>query len=215
MTETVKAIELVQDPETKVGRVVEWLIRHPDDVFFGGLIIKSPCNSGVSTETVTIFVAPTKPIYNPEKLNEFMDTLIPDEKRSRTDEFWPLKPDKGKGFDIGKLYFDENIGLSEHTGTTTITAIDEAALQRAGIEPGIKEINTSKEIKRRTWVHVMPHPLCAQVAAEYHQLANAGMVEPNNTIGDLIFKISGDQLEILKKNENPFEEISGLLAVNC
>lgn len=213
MIDTLKTAEIIQTPNTKLSRVVDWLRKNNDRVFWGDMVVDSYPDMGWA-ERVSIFVAPTKPIYDPEKLNEFMDSLIPDEPRAARDGFWPPNLErlkKGENLRIGKLYFDEDIGLSVHTGKTTVTAIDEEAMRRVGISTGTKEVNKREQIQRRTWVFVLPHPLAAEIVGEYEQLANKGQVEHDFAFSGLKHTLEAHHLELLKKNKNPFKKVAGFL----
>ena len=75
-------------------------------VYFAGEILHSPYDSGW-LEAVDTIVAPVKPIYDPKKLNQFMDSLVFDIPRSARDE--ASKHDKKSDFRLGRLYFDETL----------------------------------------------------------------------------------------------------------
>ena len=213
MSSALEMREIVPTRGTTLSRVVDWLHEHDNRVYWGDMVVDSHPESGWA-ERVSIFVAPTIPIYDPEKLNGFMDGLIPDEPRSSRDGFWPLNQERLKEVDelrIGKLYFDEHIGFTVQTGETTTTAIDEAAMRRVGIKTGTVEVNTNEPIERRTWVFVFPHPLLAEIVGEYEQLANKGQVEHDYTFSTLKHSVKVRDLERLKKNENPFRRVAGFL----
>jgi hypothetical protein len=147
-------------------------------------------------ETADIIVAPIKPIYDPDKLNDFMDSLIPDMPRSARDE--ARQYDKKADFQLGKLYFDEVLGETIREISITTTTIEPEALKRAGVNVGKSHETKKESLKRRTWVRVYPDANSAQIIADYEQGIKNGTIEPNSTFDYIQHWFSPEQFENLK-----------------
>lgn len=180
------------------------------DVFVAGEIILSGPNSnfGGWIETVGIIVAPQKPNYDIRSLNNWMDGLISGIKPSARDEAYPYGDD---GIHLGKLYFDENLGVMKETVIREVTPVHLDDLLRTGVKPGGSTTSTERSLQRRTWVRPYPDPMVAQIVAEYENGVHEGTVEADSTFGYLEHWITGEQLKQLKRKHNPFERIVGLL----
>lgn len=167
-------------------------------VYFADEILHSPYGYGW-LETVDIIVAPVKPIYDAEKLNQFMHSLVPDIPRSARDE--ARKYDEKSDFRLGKLYFDEVLGETIREISITTTAVEPEALERAGVHIGESQKTEKDSHKRRTWVRVYPDANSAKIVAEYEQGRKDGTVEPNSTFDYMQHWFSAEQFEQIKKSE--------------
>lgn len=168
-------------------------------VFFAGEILHLSYGSGWF-EAVDIIVAPIKPIYNPENLNKFMDSLISEIPRTSRDK--ASKDGKKSSFSLGKLYFDETLGEIKREIAITTTAIEPEALERGGVVVGESHKTENKKIKRRTWVRVYPDSNSAQILAEYEQGLEDGSVEFNRIFSYLEHSFSVEQFNKLRKSRN-------------
>jgi hypothetical protein len=168
-------------------------------VFFAGEILYSPYGAGW-LEGVNIIVAPIKPIYDSNKLNDFMESLTPDIKRSAQDE--ATKYNKESDFSLGKLYFDEVLGEIKKEVDIVTTAIESDALRRAGITIGKSHQLEREVLKRRTWVRVYPDAFSAQMIAEYEQGVKDGTIEYNQDFESMEYRFNSKQIDELKKNNN-------------
>ncbi len=166
-------------------------------LYFAGEILHSPFGAGW-LEAVDIIVAPIKPIYDPNKLNQFMHSLIPDIPRSARDD--ASKYDKKSDFSLGKLYFDETLGETKREILITTTPIEPEALKRAGVHIGESQETEKELLRRRTWVRIYPDANSAQIIAEYEQGLEDGTVEPNSTFDSMHFRFSAKQFEEIKKS---------------
>lgn len=165
-------------------------------VYFAGEILHFP-GDNVWLETVDIIVAPVKPIYDPEKLNQFMDSLVPDIPRLARDG--ARKRDEKSDFSLGSLYFDETLGETTREILITTTAIEPEALKRAGVPIGESRKTERESLRRRTWVRVYPDANSAQIITEYERGLEVGTVEPNSTFDYMKHWFSAEQFEKLRK----------------
>ena len=196
--------------ESKLEEVQEQLRANPDLYYAGEIFKHPPAGPGVGywSETVDIIVAPVKPIFDIKRLNEFMHGLIKGLKPTSRDG----ATEWGEGgIHLGRLYFDESIGKQVRKIKTHITAIDHEALQRVGITPGESESAEEEDIQRRTWVRVYPDPTSARTIYEYKNGVNEGNIEYNDTFSYLEHWIDGDQIKAIKRQQNPFQKVAGLL----
>lgn len=168
-------------------------------VYFAGEILHSPYGAGW-LEAVDIIVAPVKTIYDPNRLNQFMDNLVPDIPRSARDK--AIKYDNKSDFQLGKLYFDETLGTTKKEIKITTTTVEPQALDRAGVHIGESHHTEEKPLKRRTWVRVYPDVNSAQIIAEYEQGLKKGAVEPNRDFDYMKHWFSAKQFENIKRNRN-------------
>jgi len=198
-TSGVARIELGEKRETKLATVKEELQRNPG-LFYAGEIFKYP-GRGYWTETVDIIIAPNKPILDADRLDEFMHGLIKKVRPSQVDNVKQHNTDSD--FILGKLHFDEKIGERNDETTTTITAVDPEALQRAKINIGKSQETVKRDIERKTWVRVYPDPSSAKIVHDYELGVNQGTVKPNPTFDYLQHWIEPDQLREMKANQEP------------
>ena len=159
---------------SKLHRVCKALLTN-EKVAVEGQIINSRASGGW-TETVDILTGPKQEILDPTKLNEFMLSLIPGLE--------PLPVDTitahGQHFSVGKLYFDEPIGLRRTSGKIVTTAHDSYALARAGMQVGSRDIDDEEILKRRTWVRMYPNADLPRKYVAYLQAKHAGVVSYND-----------------------------------
>lgn len=166
-------------------------------VFFAGEISHSPYGPGW-LEAVDIIIAPVKSIYDPRKLNQFMDSLVPDVPRSARDG--ASRYDNKSDFRLGRLYFDETLGKTTREILTITTTVEPEALKRAGVPLGESRKTEEELLRRRTWIRVYPDANSAQIIAEYEQGLKDGTVEPNSTFDHLQHWFSAGQFEEIKKS---------------
>lgn len=178
-----------------------------EDVYVGGEVLTSPAGPGW-TETVDILVAPVSPIYDPDKLNVFMDGLITGIQLSARDEAHDYMDG---GIHFGMLYFDEDLGMNNEKIISHVTAFEPEALLRAGIKIGRTTRDREERLRRRTWVRVYPDSVVCQIAAQYEQGVREGTIEPDSTFSYLQHWITPEQVRELKRRNNPFAKIAGLL----
>lgn len=189
---------------TLLERIREGL-QTDESVYFAGEIVH-PNYGGYWLEAVDVIVAPKEPIFNADKLNDFMDDLVPDLPRSARDE--ARKHDKESDFALGKLYFDEVIGETTREIEVTTTAVDTEALQRSGVNIGKSHETKVQQLQRRTWVRVYPSAEAAQIVAEYEKGIADGTVEPNQEFGYMQHWFSAEQFEQIKKaGKKPFRRM--------
>ena len=200
-TEKLSVIEGQEQKPSLYQQLKEGLLADPR-VFFAGEILHSPYGAGWM-EAVDIIVAPTKPIYDADRLNEFMDSFIPGLPRSARDE--ARKYDKKSDFQLGKLYFDETLGTTKREIRITTTTVEPEALERAGVHIGESHETEEELLQRRTWVRVYPDANSAQTVAEYERGVNEGTIEPNSTFGYLEHWITAEQFETMKRPGNKFK----------
>lgn len=185
----------IQNRNTSLLERVREGLQSDKRVFIGGEIIHS--NSGMGwLETVDIIVAPIKPIYDPKKLNLFMDELVPNLTRSAKDE--ASHRDKTSNFELGKLYFDETLGIVKREIKITTTAIEPTALERSGVQIGESHKTEEERLKRRTWVRVYPDATSAQIVAEYEKGIAEGTIEPDSKFDYLQHWFSPEQFNKIK-----------------
>lgn len=126
-----------------------------------------PYNRGHLTHTIDMYVAPVDGLYTAGKLQEFMMNLIPGVKQSSVDVF----RDNPESLSLGKLYFDEPIGLERIVTHTESRISDSDLVNSKGFTDGYRETDSdvTKEIGRRIWVRVFPDERYIQdLLAEVH-----------------------------------------------
>ncbi len=203
---TPQAKDLAQKRISTLERVREGL-KADKRVFYAGEILHSPAGSW--TETVDIITAPVKPIYDSDKLNELMNSMVMDIPRSAKDEGRHYSEDSD--MTVGRLYFDEVLGTETKEIKTTIIAVEPEALLRAGIQIGESHKTRTEELKRRTWVRVYPDATVATLVAQYEQGVKNGTIVPDSTFSYLEHWISPDQLRKLKEMGSKGQKFRGFL----
>jgi len=118
-----------------------------------------PGKNGFS-HTFDIYVAPKQGIYDAEKLQALMEALVPDLEPTMSDRFW----ESDSQMSFGKLYFDETIG-TEHT-RREITLTDAGLQSTEGFVEGKKVIESTQDLRRRTWVRLYPNVQIAAFAVD-------------------------------------------------
>jgi len=160
-------------PKTLLGKVTEGL-KNDRRVFYAGQLIHPKYGSGW-VEAVDILVAPNSAIYDPRRLNEFMDSLLPGLERSARDAAEQYSKDED--FHLGRLYFDELIGLRKSKITEILESSDSDAMARSGLAMGTCQYERNEELKRRTWVRVYPDQALALSVYEYEKALKDGTLE--------------------------------------
>lgn len=193
-TEQLSEIKGQEQKPSLFQQVKEGLLTDPK-VFFAGEILHSPYGTGW-IEAVDIIVSPTNPIYDADRLNEFMDHLLPELPRSSRDA--ARKHDKESDFQLGKLYFDETLGTIKREIRITTTTVEPKVLERAGVQIGESYEMEKELLRRRTWVRVYPDTTSAQLVAEYERGIKEGITEPNSTFDYMHHWFSAEQFEKIK-----------------
>lgn len=197
-------LDITEIPERRVPLLqqVRERLRADERVYYAGEIIRSPYSIAWA-EAVNIIVAPIKPTYNPDELNQFMDSLVPDLPRTSKDE--ARKYNKLADFQLGRLYFDEVLGTTEKEIKSTTTAVEPEALEKAGISLGVSHKTVEELHRRRTWVRVYPDANSAQLIADYEQGIEDGSVEPNDTLDHMQHWFSADEYKKIKNSGKRFK----------
>jgi len=188
-------IEIVEKRTSLLQQVKEGL-QADERVYFAGEAVYPRYGAGW-LEAVDIIVAPVEPIYDADRLNEFMDSLLSEIPRSARDA--ATKYNQRANFSLGKLYFDETIGETRREIKTITTAVDPEALTRAGVNIGETHKTEEESLERRTWVRVYPDATSAQIVAEYEQGVKEGTVETNQAFEYMKHWFSAEQFEQIKK----------------
>jgi len=117
------------------------------------------------SHTYDYFVAPKSPIYEAEKLQALMVSLVADIKPTQQDEF----RQGSASMSYGKLYFDEEIGRLQSQSSIVLTLTDQDFILGAkGHTDGKKfiENKTDEPLLRRVWVRLYPNITLAARALE-------------------------------------------------
>jgi len=174
-------------------------------------ILHSPY--GHWTEAVDIIVAPVKPIYDANELNEFMDSLVPEMPWSVRDE--ARKYDEKSSilhFLLGRLHFDETLGATKREIKVTTTSLESEALERAGVQIGESHDIQEELLQRRIRVRVYPDTTSGQLVAEYERGIKEGTIEYNSTLDYMKYWFTAGQFEIMQGAGNrPRVELLKLL----
>ena len=199
-------------PKTKIAAVREQLQANKDVYFAGEIHDFHPDapNVGYWTETVSMIVAPTNPQFDVDKLNVYMDGLITEVDLSAKDRAYE---ENDGGIHLGKLYYDEAIGLIRIERTETIETTELETVQRAGKKVGETKAEEIKPLQRRTWVRVYPDTLSAHEVYEYEQGVINGTFEPNSIHGYTQHWLRGEQIRELKAQHSrgPVSKVIGFL----
>lgn len=198
MTALEQTSEGPQVPKTKL-EIVRVEVQQNPDIYLAGEI--SQFHTGGWTQGVNMIVAPIKPEFDADALNELMFGLIKGIEPTQNDRFYGY-PGTLK---LGKLYFDEQIGLIEREITTTVTAYDMEAMLASGIELNPKNPSIQKEpLKRRTWLRVYPDVTSAATIYQYESGTREGTTEPTLDISRFGYEIPRPYLEKIKAQyKNP------------
>ena len=114
-----------------------------------------PNKHGYFSHTVDFFVAPKNgTLSTGEELQALMMSLIPGIKPTSVDNFH----DYGDSMSLGKLYFDENIGIKN----VKIVLTDEDMFSSIDFVDG--KLEQSEKIERRAWVRLYPNIQTAVLA---------------------------------------------------
>ncbi len=116
---------------------------------------------GYWTHTVDFIVAPNTGIYAAPKLQEFMLALMPALPPTSVDKFY----DWDTTMELGKLYFDEDLGKETITHNLVLTESD--FLPMGSVEDGKTCFERERKIQRRTWVRVYPDVEIAMLHQKY------------------------------------------------
>lgn len=208
-----KPTEAGERPEASLSlyeRLLEKLGGDPRVHLAGHIVM--PRYGGGWVEGIDIIVAPVKPIYNPDDLNQFMDSLVPGMTPTSRDE--ASQHDKGSDFQLGKLYFDSDVGTTTREIEITTVASDPGALNRSEIVAGKHHKTETEVLRSRTWVRVYPNEEAAEAVFNYEKGAVEGTAEPTQS-SDISYAkhwLTPGQLERLKQAErDPFNRLKKLL----
>jgi len=128
----------------------------------------APPWGGLWSETYDIFVAPRKGIYTAAELQAMLVSLVPDIEPNASDSF----EDSFAGFDshgslqLGKLYFDEEIGVMKTRDEVELTDEDLLGSPPQGFVGGKRVSESETPLLRRTWVRLYPNVRHALTAAQ-------------------------------------------------
>src|SRR5260221_6109096 len=133
--------------KSKLTQILEGLNSRED--LFIATVVRNPNSGSGWSETIDVIVAPKNPIYDPDGLNGFMKSLVPEVKPTSID--LSTHYDEKSDFSLGKLYFDEELAKVQVQikKTTIITTCDETEF--LGITEGTVEESKEQILKRRTW----------------------------------------------------------------
>lgn len=195
--------------KSKLDRVRESLAANKDVVVIGE-IVHTPASSEWG-QTVDIFTAPKKPVYNAKGLNQILDNLV-GIPNSMIDRFHEGKFD----LNLGKLYFDEVIGVVEkyiRERFTPKVALDLETIDKLAISQEEKKHDEVEEIKRRTWVRLYPDEESARFLFDYQTGLENGHVENNLEFDNLVNHIPFEKLRKMQKGRKftPVSNVSGFL----
>ncbi|MFA6423800.1 MAG: hypothetical protein WCV83_00625 [Candidatus Magasanikbacteria bacterium] len=119
-----------------------------------------PHRDGYWSQTMSFVVAPKEGIFEAERLQSFMMSLVPGLEPTMVDQF----RDAGDLMDFGKLYFDEDIGTEQVRREITLT--DESLFGMDGFTNGKRVILEKLQVQRRTWVRLFPSEAVARACLE-------------------------------------------------
>ena len=113
------------------------------------------------THKVNFVVAPTTGIYTDKELQKFMLSLVPGLAPTTSDRFmgWDTR------LELGRLYFDENIGSEVIRHEITLNESD--FLPADVVENGQADFEETRALRRRIWVRPYPDIEIAMVAEKY------------------------------------------------
>jgi hypothetical protein len=117
-----------------------------------------PDRNGFFCHTMDYWVAPKNGLYTAEELQAFMMRLVPNLEPTCKDDF--LQYEKSGNLELGKLYFDEDVGQEKVTRVCTLT--DEQLLNVSGFVKGQRTIEETRSYERRTWVRPFPNEAFAR-----------------------------------------------------
>ena len=109
--------------------------------------------NGYLSHTMDFWVAPKNGLYTVKELQEFMISLVPNGMEP-TERFDFRQCNSESELELGKLYFEENIGQEKVKRICTIT--DEELLNVSGFVDGEKTIEEVRPYKRI--IGVLPFP---------------------------------------------------------
>lgn len=113
-----------------------------------------PGRDGYWSHTMDFWVVPKNGLYTAKKLQDFMMSLVPEGlEPTSIDDF--RQYNKKSSLDLGKLYFDEDIGQEKVTRICTLS--DEELLNVSGFVNGQRTIEEDRPYQRRTWVSLFPN----------------------------------------------------------
>lgn len=116
------------------------------------------------THTVDFVVAPNRGIYAAAELQAFMESIIPGLQPTSIDQFHNFDT----SMDLGKLYFDEDLGTETIRHELTLTEWD--FLPDGIVNDGKVICEEERKIRRRTWVRLYPDQ---EVAMLRHQFPHS------------------------------------------
>ena len=144
----------------KMKIVVDSLRANPNVVVVGGFEenhLQSgrwPRPAGFWSRTLDIYTHPTKPMYDAYQLNEFMFSLVPELEPTCSDKFWGGNRLIDRELQLGKLYFDEEIGRA--TLKATVSLDEGLSVVTTGVLEQTWDAEEDLRLEQRTWVRVFP-----------------------------------------------------------
>lgn len=146
-------------PGSKLEMVVNTLREKSSkgEIFVAGPVIKQEPRPGFS-EWVDFFVAPPAGVFDAKRLEKFRAGLFPNVQSSNHSSVY----DGVDGMRFGFVAFDDHLADLERTTTVTVKVHEHGASDRLKLKTEY-ETRTTEPFNRRTFVHVVPHPILANV----------------------------------------------------
>jgi hypothetical protein len=141
---------------SKLSQVKKALQNNPDITIVATKEINHlPDKDGFFSHTVDFYVAPKNgTVSTAEELQALMMSLVPEIKPSSIDKFRDLSD----SIELGKLYFDECIGIKN----VKIVLTDEDMFNVGSFVDG--KLDRTEKIERRVWVRLYPNIQIASLA---------------------------------------------------
>ncbi len=197
--------EPVGPPQSKLEAVREALAVNPNVFVAGSLpsyldfryVTGEPVitTRGVGYDQwVHFVVAPKDGEFDISRLEDFRQRLIPD---LATNNDQPVSTGwNGEGMQFGYVMFDDLLAIRRRTTTDVVTEVEPEAVNNLGLKIGESVLrNQNEELKRRTAVTVVPHPLFAMVLRN-EVLNQTSFLDPDAK--HMRFGISERQLEQIR-----------------
>lgn len=151
----------LKQTQTKL-EIVRQEVRQNPKVYFAGEF--PDIHMSGWAQGIGIIVAPRSPLFDADALNEFMSGLVKGVEPTDAIRFEDLT----LLLRLGRLMFDENIGLIEKEITSKVTIFDLEAMQATGVELNPKNPQRETEIlRRRTNLMVYPDIISAVTMYNY------------------------------------------------
>jgi hypothetical protein len=197
----------LDQPRTKL-EIVRHEVQQNPAVFYAGEVSKYHIGGGW-TQGVDMIVAPVTPEFDADKLNEFMFGMVKSVKPTQDDIFRSYSGN----LSLGKLYYDEEIGLIVREVNTTVIAYDLEAMQAARIVLNPVNPSTEREqLRRRTWLRVYPDITSATAMYQYEAGTSDGTILDTLDISRFSYEIPQPYVEKLRAQyRNPVSRTIGRL----